>query len=642
MIRLLKWLSGAPCLDSETREKLRRLGAVATSRTHVSDARRGATALLVCLALVGCGTGLSTGGVGLGAAGVRAHVTGRVHGGQQPVSGSVIRVFAVGTTGNGSAATSLMNSGVTVTTDGYGDFDLDNTYTCPTGTPNAQVYAIATGGNPGLSGTYNNTALTMLAPLGPCAPLVANAANVYISLDEVVTAATVYAWQGFMTDGTHIGAASAYATGVANGVALVNSLVSVAGGYAPGSIPGNGSVPSSEINTLATIIATCVNTGTNTSGACTNLFTATTVGSTAPVDTVTALLSIARNPATNVGGIFNLTSAVAPYQPVLTAAPKDWTLAVKYTGGGLALPTGIAIDASGNAWIANQGGDAVAEISPAGAQVSGTSGYTNAGLLGAQAIAVDQVGAVWVAGTAANEVLQLSSNGTVAYTLTGNGLSGPAAIAIDTRGYAWVPNFDGGSVTAVTGGLAAGSGLAALGPFTAGGVLANPAGIAVDASNHVWVANSGASTLVELTASGAVSGSFTDGLMIAPYGVAIAPGGAPVAVSPAINALTVLGSGGTAAGFSPAAGAGLGTPTALGVDGAGVVWMANTVAGTVSGISASTGAAYASVGLGTVSTPEGIAVDMAGDVWVTGAGDNSVTEFVGLGSPVVCPVVSSH
>ena len=91
------------------------------------------------------------------------NIQGTVHGGQQPVTGAQIYLFAASTAGFGSASTSLITSGkpgVTcnnggtlngdcfVTTDSNGNFALGGEYTCTQGT---QVYMVAVGGNPGLS-----------------------------------------------------------------------------------------------------------------------------------------------------------------------------------------------------------------------------------------------------------------------------------------------------------------------------------------------------------------------------------------------------------------------------------------------------------------------------------------------------------
>jgi len=66
-----------------------------------------------------------------------------VHGGQQPVSGATLVLYAVGNNGDGSPATSIMTSAVT--SDANGNFDLAGTFNCPS--PSTLVYVVATGGN---------------------------------------------------------------------------------------------------------------------------------------------------------------------------------------------------------------------------------------------------------------------------------------------------------------------------------------------------------------------------------------------------------------------------------------------------------------------------------------------------------------
>jgi len=55
----------------------------------------------------------------------------------------------------------------------------------------------------------------------------------------------------------------------------------------------------------------------------------------------------------------------------LNSAPNDFTVAITYTKGGLNSPQSVAIDASGNVWVANGANDTISEFSP-------TSGYTPA------------------------------------------------------------------------------------------------------------------------------------------------------------------------------------------------------------------------------------------------------------------------
>src|ERR1022692_2486882 len=72
---------------------------------------------------------------------------GRVHGGQQPVSGAPIQLYAAGASGYGSGANPLIGS--TITTDANGFFNISGVgvYTCPT--PSTQVNIDSTGSNSG-------------------------------------------------------------------------------------------------------------------------------------------------------------------------------------------------------------------------------------------------------------------------------------------------------------------------------------------------------------------------------------------------------------------------------------------------------------------------------------------------------------
>src|SRR5580704_2135816 len=69
---------------------------------------------------------------------------GSVHGGQQPVYGAAIRLYAAGASGYGQGATNLLAT--PVTTDPAGGFNISGDYTCPSAT--TQVYLTATGGDP--------------------------------------------------------------------------------------------------------------------------------------------------------------------------------------------------------------------------------------------------------------------------------------------------------------------------------------------------------------------------------------------------------------------------------------------------------------------------------------------------------------
>src|SRR5579875_2543879 len=151
----------------------------------------------VSVFLTGCGIGTTAGPEPIGG----SSMTGRVHGGQQPVVGAQIQLYAAGNAGNGSASTALLTSPVTSGSDG--GFSITGDYTCPS--PTSQVYLVATGGNPGLGAGGNNPALAMVAALGNCGNL---SPSQFIWINEVTTVAAAWALAPFVTDISHIGSSA--------------------------------------------------------------------------------------------------------------------------------------------------------------------------------------------------------------------------------------------------------------------------------------------------------------------------------------------------------------------------------------------------------------------------------------------------
>src|ERR1700735_3599313 len=91
-------------------------------------------------------------------------IQGNVHGGQQPVAGAHVHLFAANSAGYGTPSISLLNPanpgvysdtlGGYVLTAPLGNFSYGGDYAC---TPGQQVYVLVTGGNPGTlpTGTSN-------------------------------------------------------------------------------------------------------------------------------------------------------------------------------------------------------------------------------------------------------------------------------------------------------------------------------------------------------------------------------------------------------------------------------------------------------------------------------------------------------
>lgn len=606
------------------------MGSSRMKSTHLPGFRALAFTLgLAGLALLaGCGTGLS--GTENAATPKSVKISGIVHGGQQPISGATIQLYTVGTAGLKSASQPLIAS--TVLTDGNGNFDITGAYSCSTAT---QVYIVSTGGDAG-GGT--NNAINLAAALGPCTSL---NSGTFIVIDEVTTIAAAYALAPFASDFTHIGAAGSNPAGLTNAFTNASLLANTTAGSAGGaSLPAGVSVPLAEINTLADIVAACVNSAGASSSACTSLLSAT--GAT---DTFGASLGIAKNPgASAVTALYSLSAPTAPFQPTQTnaSAPNDYTISVTSTGNStLATPYGIAIDAAGDAWVTNETGTAVSELSASGSLLASP---TATGLAGAQGIAVDRSGNVWVANTAGNSVIKFavsSGNVTGSSAFTAGGIAAPAAIALDSASNAFVANFNGNSVT----GLNSSGTALNNSPFTgSSGNITVPGAIAVGPNGTVYV-TSGIGSVINLSNAGVYLSTLNDGTLQGPAGVAVDTSGNILATGFTTGAsvgggLSQFNSAGAAATGSPIT-SGISSPAGVASDGTSI-WVANnSVSGGLAQFSyTSSSPVSPAAGYGSLSSPVGVAVDSSGSVWTTNSGSNTVSKFIGIAAPATTPLAA--
>ncbi len=207
---------------------------------------------------------------------------GRLHGGQQPVVGASVQLWAVGTTRNGSGPTPLLAQ--PAVTDSGGNFSIPATYVCPSGS--SLVYLTGTSGNPGLAGAVNNAALALMAALSRCGDPNGPA---FVDIDEVTTVAAVTAFAPYMTAIDHVGSADPLQMVAA--FHLANSLANPSAGSASGlALAGGLAAPIAQINTLSDLLAACVNTSGGVAGddsVCGKLFT--NAGGPGTTDTVAAV-----------------------------------------------------------------------------------------------------------------------------------------------------------------------------------------------------------------------------------------------------------------------------------------------------------------------------------------------------------------
>jgi lysophospholipase L1-like esterase len=174
----------------------------------------------------------------------------------------------------------------------------------------------------------NNTAISLMAALGACGNL---SASSFIDIDEVTTVGSVWALQQFMSSSSQV-SSTAGSIDLQNGFVNSSLLVNAASGSVqPAAVIGDSTVRT--LNTVADALAACVNSDGSTAGstACGRLFSAVTPpGGSAPSTTSGAALDLALNPSLNGGVIYNLASASAPFQPVASSAPTDWSLGFTY------------------------------------------------------------------------------------------------------------------------------------------------------------------------------------------------------------------------------------------------------------------------------------------------------------------------
>ncbi|MBS1521033.1 MAG: SMP-30/gluconolactonase/LRE family protein [Bacteroidetes bacterium] len=194
-------------------------------------------------------------------------------------------------------------------------------------------------------------------------------------------------------------------------------------------------------------------------------------------------------------------------------------------------PSGVAVDASGNVYVADAGNNRICVVSPSG-NTTTLSGNGNAGSnngAGKDAtfnnptgVAVDAAGNVYVADMLNNLIRKVAPDGTTS-TLAGNGDIGskdgldtaarfyfPNSLTVDPSGNVYVTDDINNLVRAITPAGAvttiAGSGQAGAqnGQDTQAS-FNDPAGIAVDASDNLYVADANNNLIRKITPAGMVT-----------------------------------------------------------------------------------------------------------------------------------------
>lgn len=188
------------------------------------------------------------------------------------------------------------------------------------------------------------------------------------------------------------------------------------------------------------------------------------------------------------------------------------------TIGGLTKPDGMAFDAAGNLWVANESSHKIDMYTPAQLAAGGDPAPARTLTATVDSVALglrfDAHGNMWLMSQQTLQAFsptQLAAGGTQTATIkiTSGSLVNPVDMLFDSSGNAWVSESFNSQLLKFTASELASSGsrTPAVTISTHAGSLTVPAGLAVDAAGKVWVANYGNGTIIaytptQLTATG--------------------------------------------------------------------------------------------------------------------------------------------
>lgn len=380
------------------------ISAVSPARALLAALASGSLFLAGCSSSMAPTESLATGGHS------SAQIAGKIHGGNQPVSGAVVTLYSASQTSFASGATPIAHT--TSAADGYGSFAFQastsspndnsgNTYFCDPNGTNPFYYLVARGGTTvNTPDAHANPSAVFIAPLGRCQSV---DASTFVNMSEVVTVATMAAMHQFMNPSAAGGIENSVGSdgiltsdqGLGNAFYSVSNMVNLSTGLANPSLSRSSigvtitvTPEAAKINQLANALSACINFSGSGNPNCATLFSnaappsdtsyTSVPGADMPTatDPLVALYYIFTNPtnASTAGGdgftnrknLFNLSGgAGAPYQPTLASVPTDWTIGVGYTSVGtctdvpnsaanfLNNPASLSIDRFGSVYFSN-------------------------------------------------------------------------------------------------------------------------------------------------------------------------------------------------------------------------------------------------------------------------------------------------
>jgi len=302
------------------------------------------------------------------------------------------------------------------------------------------------------------------------------------------------------------------------------------------------------------------------------------------------------------------------------------------TSAEVSFPTGVAVDSSGNVYIADSLNRRIRKLASGGniSTVAGNGNYSYSGDSGQaisaqlntpQAVATDSSGNLYIADTVNNVVRKVTAAGVIS-TIAGNGTAGsggdgsaatsaqlhsPQGIAVDASGNVYVSDTQNARVRKISNGTintVAGSGTAGFGGDGGSATSAQlniPAGLSVDGAGNLYIADFSNNRIRKVTPGGAITtlagnglagysgdgGAAANAQLTTPVGVATDSSGNVYIGDTGNNAVRVVNSSGIIstvagnglAGYSgddgPAVSAMVGNPTGVAVDASGNLYISD-------------------------------------------------------------------
>jgi trimeric autotransporter adhesin len=360
----------------------------------------------------------------------------------------------------------------------------------------------------------------------------------------------------------------------------------------------------------------------------------------------------------------------------------------------LASPSGVVIDGAGDVFIADGGNNRIRKVTPGGviSTVAGNETYgfsgdggpaSAANLNDPRGIAVDDSGNLFIADAANNRIRMVSAGGIIS-TVAGSAAGGfagdagpalsaklalPVAVAVDSAGNLFIADRGNKRIRKVSSGsINTVAGISDDGGPMSSAQLNFPVGIAVDAAGNLFIADSSDFRIRKVTPTGIITTvagygteccdeirpetTATSKQLYYPQAVAVDSGGnlfiadsynqVVEKVTPDGSIKTIAGDllNGTA-GFAgdggPAASAQLNYPGDVAVDSAGNLFIADTGNNRIRKVT-SAGIITTVAGKGTdgysgdggpaasaqLSSPQGVALDAAGNLFIADTGNNRI------------------